>query len=143
MARLRLRQISKERFGGNVSELARAMRVTQSTASEFLTGNRGAGTKLIQGMARIDPSLALTTIGIEVRLPEVHPFAGGAVDSLLEEGAPPDLASRAVGAASSLLGQNCTEQQLLDAARFLLAFIRGLEPATEGAETPTRQPRRR
>lgn len=38
-------------FGGNASRAARAFGVTQSLVSEFLSGARGAGPKLVQGVA--------------------------------------------------------------------------------------------
>lgn len=46
-----VRRLVAETFGGNASQAARAFGVTQSLVSEFLGGGRGAGPKLVQGVA--------------------------------------------------------------------------------------------
>lgn len=137
LARQRLRQINEERFGGNVSRLARAMRVTQSTVSEFLLGNRGAGTTLLRGLARVDPSLALMTIGIDVKLPPSNPHVGEVADDLVSAGIAPEVAHR-VARGSAELTPDADRERLATTARILLTLVQGLsvgpiEPTTLAA----------
>lgn len=46
-----VRRLVAEDFEGNASRAARSFGITQSLVSEFLSGARGAGPKLVQGVA--------------------------------------------------------------------------------------------
>jgi transcriptional regulator with XRE-family HTH domain len=46
-----LREILERDFGGNKSEAARRIGVSQAFVAEFLSGNRGAGNKLLRALA--------------------------------------------------------------------------------------------
>jgi len=50
-ARTFIRAIVEKDFGGNVTQAAKRFGVAQSMLSEFLAGGRGAGTKLLSGVA--------------------------------------------------------------------------------------------
>lgn len=54
-----VRELVTKEFAGNMTAAARAFGVRQSLVSEFLSGARGAGPKLINGIPRVDrPSRA-------------------------------------------------------------------------------------
>jgi len=57
-ARAKIRRLIKDRWGDDFSAAAKALGVSQPTVSEFLSGKKGIGTKLLTGVARHDPRLA-------------------------------------------------------------------------------------
>lgn len=56
--RAAVRRLLETEFGGSQSRAAKAFGVTQGYISDFLDGKRGAGAKLLRGVAPFDESVA-------------------------------------------------------------------------------------
>jgi hypothetical protein len=63
------RRVMAERFGGSQSKAAQAFNVEQGFLSDFLNEKRGAGAKLLRGLAKFDPSVG-DIIGLPTRVVE-------------------------------------------------------------------------
>lgn len=64
LARRRVKKLIDELFQGNQGRAARAFRIQQGSLSDFLAGKRGAGSRLIKGIASVSPEDALAILGL-------------------------------------------------------------------------------
>lgn len=72
IAREVLRVLLRDRFEGDQTVAANALGVSQPTLSNFLSGERGTGPKMLAGIAKVDPAAAASILaGVAV------PAAGG------------------------------------------------------------------
>lgn len=62
-ARAQLRALIQRKWGGDQSLAATALGVSQPTVSEFLSGAKGIGPKLLSGVMKVDPRVAGVIIG--------------------------------------------------------------------------------
>lgn len=70
LGRKLLKKLIDDEFGGNQSRAAKAFDYKQGSLSDFLSGKRGAGPKLIQGVARISPEISQILTGTAVTEPD-------------------------------------------------------------------------
>lgn len=66
--RRRLRDLVATKYGGTITHAARALGVSHATLSDVLSGNRGVGQKLLNGMADVTGSTIDALLGRSVEL---------------------------------------------------------------------------
>lgn len=77
------------RFGGNVSQAAKAIGISQSMLYEFLNGTRGLGMKLLEGVADLEQCPMDVVVGREIAGPRDPRSATGWTLGFVQEEADP------------------------------------------------------
>ena len=101
-ARAMLTELIQSRFSGHKTKAARAFGVSQACVSDFLNGRRGAGNKLVGGVAKIDPATAAAMINVDVGAEALPVGSSGAIAMLMQDGLDADAATRLAIAAAAL-----------------------------------------
>jgi predicted transcriptional regulator len=124
LARKELRALIKRLYSSQ-KEASKSFGVTQAMVSDFLAGKRGAGPKLIMGVATVDKGVAATMLGIDTSVSISEPVAT-AIASLIKVGVPAALATHAAQMAATLVPKDCSRSTLIEFAMNLSAVAQAL-----------------
>ena len=118
-ARKALRELISRSFSSQRSA-AEAFGVTPTQISDFLSGKRGAGPKLLMGVASVEPQVAAIMLGADLGDSQLSGEPAAAVAALVRGGASPTAATHAVLTARAL-SEYETREELEKLAGSLLA----------------------